>query len=180
MTDNTQPEAPEALRLANVCSNLTRYSMDAHLIAAELCRLHYENERLAALVDAQQPTPSAALAEQQMVAYLDIGAGGYIDLGSELPDEALLRLPKGRHALVIAGTFGIDGYVAAAPQPSPTPQADSVLEDAALDADAIDRIVLEHIGKISSLGEGNPVAKLNYYRDLVRAGFDAARKQGGA
>jgi len=31
---------PEALRLANVCSNLTRYSMDAHLIAAELCRQH--------------------------------------------------------------------------------------------------------------------------------------------
>ena len=27
---------PEALRLANVCSNLTRYSMDAHLIAAKL------------------------------------------------------------------------------------------------------------------------------------------------
>ena len=31
-------------------------------------------------------------------------------------------MPKGRHALVIAGTYGIDGYVAA-PQPSPTPQA---------------------------------------------------------
>lgn len=29
-------QKPEALRLANVCSNLTRYSMDAHLIAAEL------------------------------------------------------------------------------------------------------------------------------------------------
>ena len=37
MTDNTQPEA---LRLANVCSNLTRCSMDAHLIAAELRRQH--------------------------------------------------------------------------------------------------------------------------------------------
>ncbi len=37
MTDDTQPEA---LRLANVCSNLTRYSMDAHLIAAELRRQH--------------------------------------------------------------------------------------------------------------------------------------------
>ena len=31
---------PEALRLANVCSNLTRYSMDAHLIAAELRTQH--------------------------------------------------------------------------------------------------------------------------------------------
>lgn len=37
MTDDTQPEA---LRLANLCSNLTRYSMDAHLIAAELRRQH--------------------------------------------------------------------------------------------------------------------------------------------
>ena len=37
MADNTRPEA---LRLANVCSNLTRYSMDAHLIAAELRRQH--------------------------------------------------------------------------------------------------------------------------------------------
>lgn len=33
-------EQPEALRLANVCSNLTRYSMEAHLIAAELRRQH--------------------------------------------------------------------------------------------------------------------------------------------
>ena len=34
-----EPQA-EALRLANACSNLTRYSMDAHLIAAELRRQH--------------------------------------------------------------------------------------------------------------------------------------------
>ena len=33
-------QKPEALRLANVCSNLTRYSMDAHLIAAELRTQH--------------------------------------------------------------------------------------------------------------------------------------------
>ena len=32
----TDTQHHEALRLANVCSNLTRYSMDAHLIAAEL------------------------------------------------------------------------------------------------------------------------------------------------
>ena len=56
------------------------------------------------------------------VAYLDVGAGGYLDLGSELSEDALQQLPKGRHALVIAGTYGIDGYVAA-PQPSYTAQA---------------------------------------------------------
>ena len=38
----------DALRLANVCSNLTRYSMDAHLIAAELLRQHAENETVRA------------------------------------------------------------------------------------------------------------------------------------
>ena len=52
-------------------------------------------------------------AAQEAVAYLDIGAGGYLDLGSNLPEVQLLALPKGRHALGIIGTYGIDGYVAA-------------------------------------------------------------------
>ena len=66
----------------------------------------------------QQPAPATQQAGD-VVAYLDVGAGGYLDLGSELSEDALQQLPKGRHALVIAGTYGIDGYVAA-PQPSPT------------------------------------------------------------
>ena len=45
------------------------------------------------------------------VAYLDIGAGGYMDLGSELSDEELAKLPYGRHVLGIIGTHGVDGYV---------------------------------------------------------------------
>lgn len=49
MTDNTQPEA---LRLANVCSNLTRYSMEAHLIAAELRRQHARIAELEAQLEA--------------------------------------------------------------------------------------------------------------------------------
>ena len=49
MNDNTQPEA---LRLANVCSNLTRYSMDAHLIAAELRRQHTRIAELEAQLEA--------------------------------------------------------------------------------------------------------------------------------
>ena len=69
----------------------------------------------------QHPSQQAG----EVVAYLDIGAGGYLDLGSALSDEALQQLPKGRHAMVIAGTYGIDGYVSA-PQPSTTAQADSV------------------------------------------------------
>ena len=56
-----------------------------------------------------------AAAAQEAVAYLDIGAGGYLDIGSDLPEEQLLALPNGRHALGIIGTYGIDGYVSAAP-----------------------------------------------------------------
>lgn len=78
-----------------------------------------------------QPAPATQQPEGDVVAYLDVGASGYLDLGSELSEDALQQLPKGRHALVIAGTYGIDGYVAA-PQPSYTAQAaDSVQEDAA-------------------------------------------------
>ena len=74
--------------------------------------------------------PATQQPEGDVVAYLDVGANGYLDLGSELSEDALQQLPKGRHALVIAGTYGIDGYVAA-PQPSPTAQsADSVQKDA--------------------------------------------------
>ena len=54
-----------------------------------------------------------AAAAQEAVAYLDIGAGGYLDIGSNLPEEQLLALPNGRHALGIIGTYGIDGYVSA-------------------------------------------------------------------
>ena len=67
--------------------------------------------------------PAAVAGPSEAVAYLDVGAGGYLDLGTDLTDEALSRLPKGRHALVIAGTYGIDGYTAVStPQPAPAQQ----------------------------------------------------------
>lgn len=62
----------------------------------------------AALAAAPQPTPSTAQAPH--VAYLDLGAGGYVDLGTDLSEEDIAALPKGRHMLVIAGTYGVDGY----------------------------------------------------------------------
>ena len=52
MTNNQHGQVPEALRLANVCSNLTRYSMDAHLIAAELRRQHTRIAELEAQIEA--------------------------------------------------------------------------------------------------------------------------------
>jgi|GEM_PF-3267828 len=57
---------------------------------------------------------AAHVVERKPVAYLDIGAGGYMDLGSDLSDEELSRLPCGRHILAIAGTYGIDGYTSPA------------------------------------------------------------------
>ena len=55
-----------------------------------------------------QPAPKA-------VAYLDLGVGGYMDIGTDLTDEQLASLPKGRHMLGIVGTYGVDGYVSAQP-----------------------------------------------------------------
>lgn len=56
--------------------------------------------------------------EQLAVAYLDLGAGGYMDIGTDLTDEALAALPKGRHMLGIVGTYGVEGYIQAQPAPS--------------------------------------------------------------
>ncbi len=55
---------------------------------------------------------------QKAVAYLDLGVGGYMDVGTDLTDEALAALPKGRHMLGIVGTYGVEGYVQAQPAPS--------------------------------------------------------------
>ena len=44
--------------------------------------------------------PAAVAGPSDAVAYIDIGEGGYLDLGSDLSDEALRKLPKGRHMLV--------------------------------------------------------------------------------
>lgn len=56
----------------------------------------------------------AALAARQPVgepvAYMDLGAGGYMDVGTDLSNEELEALPKGRHMLGIIGTHGADGY----------------------------------------------------------------------
>ena len=64
-----------------------------------------------ARVTGAQPAP-------KVVAYLDLGAGGYTDIGTDLNDEQLTSLSKGRHMLGIVGTYGVDGYVSAQPAPS--------------------------------------------------------------
>lgn len=73
--------------------------------------------RAAVLADrqARDALASAPVAdERQAVAYLDLGTGGYVDVGTDLTDKQLAALPKGRHMLAIIGTHGVDGYTTAA------------------------------------------------------------------
>ena len=71
-----------------------------------------DGDRLYAFPGAQaQNVPKA-------VAYLDLGTGGYMDIGTDLTDEALAAFPKGRHMLGIVGTYGVDGYFPAQQAPS--------------------------------------------------------------
>ena len=88
-------------------------------------KAHYPEEyfeRFAALVAAAERAKLYALPGAQnvpkTVAYLDLGVGGYMDIGTDLTDEELATLPKGRHTLGIIGTYGVDGYVPAQPAPS--------------------------------------------------------------
>ena len=119
-----KPVSDEALRqfvVAAKCTHDARAALHARmlLLQGELASREAEIALLKrSLLDAEAaPQPPTAPATQQpegdVVAYLDVGANGYLDLDAALSDEAMQQLPKGRHALVIAGTYGIDGYVAA-------------------------------------------------------------------
>ncbi|MGR6078504.1 hypothetical protein [Achromobacter sp. CSND-B12] len=57
--------------------------------------------------------------ERQAVAYLDLGTGGYMDMGTDLTDEQLAALPKGRHMLAIIGSHGVNGYSPCALESAP-------------------------------------------------------------
>ena len=80
-----------------------------------------QNELLARIIALEEKIdamPQCAQPAQKAVAYLDLGAGGYTDIGTDLNDEQLALLPKGRHMLGIVGTYGVDGYVSSQPAPS--------------------------------------------------------------
>ena len=179
----------EALRqfvVAAKCTHDARAALHARMLLlqgelasreAEIALLKRSLLDAAASASAPQP-PTAAPATQQpeggVVAYLDVGANGYLDLGSELSEDALQQLPKGRHALVIAGTYGIDGYIAA-PQPSYTAQAaDSVQEDAALW-----RWLAEYlVGTRTDLDDEIVASEtVNDLRKLVKAAIKQGEKQ---
>lgn len=112
---------------------LSRYSSGQPAASAEpcegSCRLENGGQRCSdcgyvarfPLVDPVSAAPVA----QEPVAYLDIGAGGYMDVGTDLTDEQLAALPKGRHMLAIVGTHGVDGFTAASVAAQAQPSGNS-------------------------------------------------------
>lgn len=89
------------------------------------------------------------------VAYLDLGVGGYMDVGTDLTDEQLAALPKGRHMLGIIGTYGVDGYTAT-PVAAQVPAA-SIKRDAEFDQFLTDVMtaagLVTHGRRCKALGE---------------------------
>mgnify|MGYP001400333075 CR=1 FL=1 len=134
----------------------------------------------------KKTAPAAVAVPKEAVAYLDIGEGGYLDLGSDLSDEALRKLPKGRHMLAIVGTYGMDGYV---PVAAPAPQPAQVAQGDALPRDDFAWLVVQEACETEPADEDDPECIRILRRDLksaVLAAFlrdDAARaqaKEGGA
>lgn len=101
----------------------------------------------------------------QEIAYLDLGIGGYIDLGSAMTDEQLAKLPKGRHALGIIGTYGVDGYVAAPPAAQ------------AVDLEQLRRALCV-IGELGEI-DGHGVIRRNSMLEIVGRFIDQQAGKGG-
>ena len=116
----------------------------------------------------QAPAESEANGPSNAVAYLDIGAGGYLDLGTDLTDEALLCLPKGRHALVIAGTYGIDGYTAA-----PAPAQPVVPHMSASEVNALPAAAREYIHQLVTNADPAGMPRENMQLRDTNAGLQA-------
>ena len=126
-----------------------------------------DGDRLYAFPGAQaQNVPKA-------VAYLDLGTGGYMDIGTDLTDEALAALPKGRHMLGIVGTYGVDGYVPAQPAPSvPDGFSREDLEAVADGLDGYEKTV--NVGNVTGEGDDHLESTTAYAARFIRTMLAAA------
>ena len=106
---------------------------------------------------------------QKAVAYLDLGVGGYMDIGTDLTDEQLASLPKGRHMLGIVGT----GYVSAQPTPSvPEDFSREELEAVAAGLDTYEKTV--NVGNVTGEGDDHLESTTAYAARFIRAMIAAA------
>ena len=105
---------------------------------------------------------------QMAVAYLDLGTGGYMDIGTDLTDEALATLPKGRHMLGIVGTYGVDGYVPAQPAPSVPEGFNREDLEAVVDGlDGYEKTV--NVGNVTGGGDDHLESTTAYAARFIRA-----------
>lgn len=116
-SEHRKEAAEEIMRLRAKIDAMEQQEPAAWAATDETCRV------VEARVMGAQPAPNA-------VAYLDLGVGGYMDIGTDLTDEALATIPKGRHMLGIVGTYGIEGYVPAQPAPEVLSDLTSLLREA--------------------------------------------------
>lgn len=156
----TNQQKPEALRLADIADDEAwAFVIGVRKeIATELRRLHAENERLAALVEAQQPAPSAAAAPDDKVPEAWTNLLAYVlqdDLHNRLTPRIIdiaytafmqAKRPNDEDGgasdwfndtrpmvreLIAKLRKDLVEELAGAPKPSPTPQADSAPSAAA-------------------------------------------------
>lgn len=113
----------DAYVIRRTCELLAHIAVIVNGPEPDMTRWSYHDlpEKVRALKDAPAAVPAG-----EAVAYLDIGVGGYLDLGTEKDADELFKLPPGRHMLGIIGTYGVDGYKAnppAAEAPAPVQAA---------------------------------------------------------
>ena len=127
-----QQGAPEALTLAGAVDHWARgdYGLrgdEMRKAAAELRRLHAENERLAALVEAQQPAPSAAA---DLIAALEEARSAINSMKVEAEtagqgdEQMMLEACETISNEGLQADMAIRAALASAPKPSSAPQTD--------------------------------------------------------
>lgn len=95
--------------IKNGQTDLKPYVYEAARALISVARIAADADKALEIYAARESAPVA-----DAVAYLDLGAGGYMDVGTDLTDEQLAAIPKGRHMLAIIGTHGVAGYTRAA------------------------------------------------------------------
>ena len=179
-----QQGAPEALMLAGAVDHWARadYGLrgdEMRKAAAELRRLHYENQRLAAMVEAQQPATHVQKPAEIEHVVGDVSKNGpgsnmaqqpAPSAAAALSDDLRDRLVAISEAIADQDDRAAQAMlreILAAPQPSPTPQADS---QPAPDLDMAVMQLAEIVGLIGPASRTHDLhAAVQRFHDLICA-----------